>query len=164
MTRARIQVESYQPAGVPQALFLNRFRPEALRGEQLALRLAQQYRLLGSAHTPRQERWQVALSGYTYAIVAGGPEEAEIIAFHWHPERGDPDGRLVSWPHIHIGDAELRRVHLTHRRHIPSGVIAIEDVLVFLLEDLNVAPLRPDWRTIMQATRRQATQVELPPL
>ncbi len=138
VTREVLQVASYQPADTPQSLFLNGFEQARLQSGQLplALRIAQQFQLARLDDVPRSERWRVTITEYHYAVEVPEPAGDEILAFHWHPERRViADRRLVSWPHLHIGDGELRRMHLTHRKHIPTQRVAMEDVLEFIIDD-----------------------------
>jgi hypothetical protein len=36
-----------------------------------------------------------------------------------------------------------------HKLHLPTGRVSIEAVIRFLIEDLEVAPLRDDWRAVL---------------
>lgn len=74
----------------------------------------------------------------------------ELLAFHWHPQGAS----VVKTPHLHvatdlqIGDRWLASAHL------PTGQIALVDVLWLALEDFGVRPLRDDWRAVLERSRR----------
>ena len=63
-------------------------------------------------------------------------------------------------PHLH------RQYHLLSRswrafedKHLPSGRVALEDVLEMLLEELEVRPRRDDWRETLERTRAEFERV-----
>jgi len=100
-------------------------------------------------HDPRGP-WKVRTLGYAYTLdAATGPE---LLAYHWHPDQ--PEGRrLVAFPHVHvraIKDGADRRLCVAH---LPTGRIALEDVLELLLGDFKVRRLRGDWRQVLGETR-----------
>lgn len=80
---------------------------------------------------------------YAYRLDAPA---GELIAYHWHPQ-----GRsTVTSPHLHLGaGAELGFGRL-QGAHVPTGRIAIEDVLRLSIDELAVRPLRDDWRDILE--------------
>ncbi len=78
-----------------------------------------------------------------------------IIAFHWHPaERFE-----VRHPHLDRGAKEGRED--LHRTHIPTGRVALEDVIRFAIMELGVEPKRADWERVLsdaqEAYRRERT-------
>jgi hypothetical protein len=56
-------------------------------------------------------------------------------------------GDDAPWPHLHAHGA--RDTLTLHKLHLPTGRVALEAVVRFLIGDLNVAPRRSDWRTVL---------------
>jgi hypothetical protein len=97
--------------------------------------------------------YHAATTAYIYQILDSTGNE--IIAYHWHPAGAS----RVIHPHLHIssrvnpipvgrGPDELALADL----HIASGVVRLGDIVRFLIEELDIAPLRDDWRQILQRT------------
>ncbi len=56
-------------------------------------------------------------------------------------------------PHLHVG-AEIRvGERWLPKIHIPTGPIALQDLLILAIEELGVEPIRDDWRLILDQTR-----------
>ena len=92
----------------------------------------------------------VSTREYIYSIL----DEAknDLIGFHYHPELDDDP---VLYPHIHVyADADKRFAFFNlHKRHIPCGRVALEDVIEWMIVELKVKPLRDDWMDVLVATR-----------
>ena len=111
----------------------------------------QEHRVVGTGDPG--DAWRVSTAGYAYTLIL--TTDAELPAFHWHP-RGIS---AVRFPHLHIGStiiaknlaAEFPRAIAGElgNAHIPTGPIALRDVVGFLIDELGVAPLRPNWREIL---------------
>ena len=146
VTRAVVRVTGYDPGG-PYALFLNDGIPAELRGTDLSLTVAMQYRV-GRGDGERGP-WRVAPAAYEYALRTR--QDREVLAYHWHPETRE-DGRPVRFPHLHVrcGDDVGRRLR---KAHLPTGRVALEDVLRLLVAGLGARPLRPDWSATLTRTR-----------
>ncbi len=98
---------------------------------------------------------------YIYAIGdnAGDP----LLEFHWHPNKINPTTleivipskteKVIQIPHIHIY-ANNNYLKDLRKKHIPSGRVAFEDVLSFLVNDLKIVPSREDWIKILAETRK----------
>jgi hypothetical protein len=85
----------------------------------------------------------------------------ELVAFHW-----EPDGiGTVRTPHAHLSAAApiilpqrpgspvaQTKTHLA-RLHLPTGPIAVEDVVELLIRDLAAVPRRPDWQHVLDEQR-----------
>ena len=80
--------------------------------------------------TDREPRsYSVSTTKYTYAI-STTKDDKEFLSFHW-------DGKTD--PHIHIGFAAKELGALIDKKyHIPSGRVAIEQVVRFLITELGV--------------------------
>lgn len=73
-------------------------------------------------------------------------------AYHWHPEGHNPG----TAPHLHFGSG-VRAAHTgLATAHLPTGYVPAQDVIWLLIDELGVAPRRPDWREVLTTTRRLA--------
>lgn len=77
--------------------------------------------------------------GYVYTVAPVETLERELISWHYHPYAGRED------THLHLG-LEASGIGDLARMHIPSGRVAFEAVVRFLLEELLVQATREDWR------------------
>lgn len=79
-----------------------------------------------------------ASSGYRFLVDRDGRPQ-EIMAFHWTPDAPPPQRRL---PHLHVGSlvasASPFRGADFHKLHVPTGVLTLEAVLLFAVEELGV--------------------------
>lgn len=94
------------------------------------------------------------MTGYFYTFLLRNSEQ-ELLAFHWHPHIADK-----AFPHVHL-ESGLG----VHRDlvgiHVPTGEIALEDVIRFAIEDLGVRPRLTRWRSVLDQTRaRRADPAE----
>jgi hypothetical protein len=94
--------------------------------------------------------YRVKTEAYTYEI-EDEKSHHELFAFHWEPTA--PNSKITI-PHMHLGfalkDSGLR---IDNKAHMPTGRVAIEDVVSFLMLELKVAPLDPKWGQIVQEKR-----------
>lgn len=91
--------------------------------------------------------------GYAYRLCESGGRE--ILVFHWHPESVS----TVKHPHVHLSSRirpiPLEPVGLTlplAEHHIPTGPVALADVVRYLIAEAGVEPRRPDWTDILDAS------------
>ncbi len=101
---------------------------------------------------PRSDgAWKVKTVSYQYAIERKRDRQ-EVISFHWEGEESDNPT-----PHLHVGFAAHDRVlPISEKAHIPSGRVAIEDIVKFAIEELGVQPIRAKrsvWRDIVSTMR-----------
>ena len=94
--------------------------------------------------TENHGSWSASTRLYLYHVFAA---DTEIIAFHWHPGVTAFDG-----PHAHFR-------HLNHpfpmgKAHIPTGRTSLESVVRLLVDELGVAPTRPDWKAVLSRTEQ----------
>jgi hypothetical protein len=95
--------------------------------------------------------WRVSSLRYEYAIEVS-KKKHEVVAFHWE---GHNSG-AAPFAHLHLGHANVSSAPLLGpKAHIPTGRVAIEDVVYFLIEDLGVKPLKPDWKEVLARVRQQ---------
>jgi len=90
--------------------------------------------------------WKVSTKAYFYTIE--DREEREVISFQWHPGT-----EATMFPHIHLGHAAQVRHGQLQKAHIPTGRVALEDVLLFAIRELKVTPRKVDWQQIIMDTR-----------
>lgn len=86
--------------------------------------------------------WSANRSGYRYEL--HGDTGQEILAFHLHP-----DGTGFGEPHLHISSGAGNLRPEFHRAHLPTGEIALEAFLAFVIRDFGVRPLRADYAAVL---------------
>jgi hypothetical protein len=135
----------YFAADRPHALTLGDGDPVALQGsERLGLSVAQNYRLV-EFEGPRGP-WKVQTIAYFYELRRG---DHELLAYHWHPQGAS---RYTS-PHLHLGaGAEIAFAPL-HRVHLPTGRIAVEELLRIAITEFGARPRRGDWEEVLDRTQ-----------
>lgn len=74
-----------------------------------------------------------------YAVYGDASGTDELLVYHYHPE-GD-----VHAPHLHVNADVAWAPKGLRKKHLPTGRVAIEDVVQLLIEDLGVAPRRRGW-------------------
>lgn len=88
--------------------------------------------------------------GYRFHLL--DRNDQEILAYHWHPSGVSP----VTYPHLHLsgrlspivvdpGDVAIALGAL----HLPSGFVALKDIVRLLIDELRIEPQRNDWRAIV---------------
>jgi hypothetical protein len=95
--------------------------------------------------------WAMRTAAYGHVIADA--RDRELLSYHWHPEwRGQ-----TAFTHLHLGSELLAGTYRRSfgNRHLPTGRVALEDVLCALIEDLGVQPLRADWRERLGETRQR---------
>lgn len=134
----------YEVAEKPHMLaFLD--DPVPLRGaENLALSVRHDYRIVRGEGL---YRWKVQTVGYYYELQT--EFNAEIIAYHWHPESRSP----LVFPHMHIGKGSGATVKGLFERHFPTIRMSLEEFLWMLIEDFGVRHEQEDWKKILNRGR-----------
>lgn len=72
-----------------------------------------------------------------------------LVAWHYHP--GGPG---VTYPHMHL--PKVLRVDDSWgiaKSHVPTGRVAFEDIVLYLIEELHVIPARYDFSEKLRASR-----------
>jgi hypothetical protein len=138
VTSAHTTVSGYHASDVPHRLLLSDGDAMRLRAEpRLTIEVAEQYEVRQDA-----AGWLVKILGYRYAI---GYEGSELVSYHWHPGGNSP----ITRPHMHVGaniqvsDRWLGKVHL------PTGTVGLEQVVALAIVELDVEPLRDDWKRLI---------------
>jgi hypothetical protein len=118
--------------------------PVRLRGCSLLLAVSQYFRILDNLESGE---CAVRTESYTYEILDSGSGN-DLFCFHWEPHS------TVKYPHVHLGfAAKGHGLPIDNKAHIPSGRVAVEDIVTFLVSDLGVKPLKEDWADILAAER-----------
>lgn len=141
LTRAHIDVGSaYARPDVPHPLVMAGGDPVALRGErQLTLSVGEECRVVEGG----DGGWVVRTTSYFYAI--GQQRAGELFAYHWHPRgRG-----TVVHPHVHVNADARGDFGWVGKIHLPTGPVALRQVILLAIEELGVMPLRDDWRAVV---------------
>lgn len=120
--------------------------PVALRGDsRLTLSVGEHYGVVDEVGNG----WRIRVSAYFYAI--GQQRGAELITYHWHPQgRGRATG-----PHLHVNADVQVGARWLGKVHLPTGPIALQDVIVLAIEELDVMPLRDEWDQLLRETRHR---------
>jgi hypothetical protein len=90
--------------------------------------------------------WEIRAHAYMYTLGVGG---SELLAFHWHP----PGPSRVRIPHLHVGADVRVGDRWLAKAHLPTGTVALADVLGLALGELGVRSLCDDWRTVLAEAR-----------
>ena len=132
----------YHPAPSPHSLLLNNGQTVRLAGAlRFGLQLQQSY--LIEAPETRGGLWTVRVAAYVYTL--SDSDQREILNYHWHPLG---NSRIVR-PHLHLEQGALVGLSGIRGAHFPTGPVAIDVFLRFLIEELSVEPTRPDWDVIL---------------
>lgn len=146
VTNAVLDVSGgYHVTDQPHALALAGGDPVDLAGDaRLTLSVRQNYRIVESegARGP----WKVQTSAYAYRVAGPG---GEMLVYHWHPQARSTHTR----PHLHIGGGSGITSDALRRAHVPTGRIAVEELLRMLIEDLGVEPRRRDWSETLDSAQ-----------
>jgi len=82
---------------------------------------------------------------YDYEIFRPTQPTNSIFGWHWHPESRRSK---VSYPHLHVRSASEFPT-----KHLPTGRVSIEDVILFTFDELGVQPTNGDSRRIITEVR-----------
>lgn len=123
----------------------NRGQPVALRGAQRVQLDVQMEYVVVATDDPDRGPYKVSTRGYRYHILTA--DGTESFLYHWHPSGRSPHTR----PHAHIGNALLvPDAVITRKEHVPTGRVALEHVIQFLLQAYEVVPSRQDYERILE--------------
>jgi hypothetical protein len=107
-------------------------------------------------------RARVTVGAYIHTVFdAAGVRQ---FAYHYHPAGRGTD--TVRTPHLHIYAPQPAGSDYLAKVHLPTGRVAIEDVVWMLLRDMGVAPRPPHdapgrrhWTTVLEETRVTFTEL-----
>jgi hypothetical protein len=139
-----LRVNNYDRPNIVSVLSLP--DPVSLNGRpELYLSFKQQYKIM---RDPRDGPFRVSTLYYSYMVET--QDAQEVAGYHWHPEGVSP----VKFPHLHLGPAaRIGMEELRHKAHFPTGRVAFEDVVEFLVANFGVEPDRTVWQEILNKTK-----------
>lgn len=86
--------------------------------------------------------WRMTTLRYNFTLVRPNDARTTIFGWHWHPNsKRSP----ITYPHVHVPAALEFRT-----RHIPTGRVSLEDVVVFGFVELGVPPAHDNARAVVQ--------------
>lgn len=138
VTNAHVIVSGYHQADIPHRLSLAGADPVRLGAEhQLTLDVGEHYRVREGS-----DGWEVEVVAYFYAFARNNED---VIVYHWHPY-----GRSsIRRPHLHVrADLQIGERWLG-KLHLPTGFVAIEDIVTLAIRELRTEPLREDWEALI---------------
>ncbi|MEO8457469.1 MAG: hypothetical protein ABI559_06625 [Chloroflexota bacterium] len=120
--------------------------PADLSGVRLRLIVDEFFRVyeFGSGTTSRHT---FITFGYQYKLLDAGNKE--ILAYHWHPSGPSK----AKQPHLHLGSAAQVRQRDLAAAHLPTGLIALTDMVELAIEAFGAEPRTSDWRTVVAEAR-----------
>ena len=62
----------------------------------------------------------------------------------------------VTWPHLHVYDASIGPASLLSKAHLPTGRVALEDVIQLAIIEFGVQPRsrhNENWGDVLRETR-----------
>jgi hypothetical protein len=95
-------------------------------------------------------RQQMSTRRYDFTITSLAEPDKPVFGWHWHPaSRRSP----ITYPHVHVPSASQFKT-----RHIPTGRVALEDVILFGFDDLDVEPAHDQAVSILTEVRNRHKQ------
>jgi hypothetical protein len=136
----------YRDCTKVHALLLNDGRPVPLRAAtgvpRIRLGVKIQYRIVEDPGP--LSPWKVRTAAYQYAIET--EDGQEVLVYHWHPAANSP----ITFPHVHLGSIALKGDGvLDHKDHLPTGRVALQQVIRLAVADFRAKPLRRDWTDVL---------------
>jgi hypothetical protein len=80
---------------------------------------------------------------YIYALYL--PADDEFMSWHWHPSGTGGN----QWPHMHVFADHGDMGASFHKLHVPTGRVSFEQVVRFLIEELEVDTHRRKWDDVL---------------
>lgn len=87
--------------------------------------------------------WRIETLAYSQRLET--TDAREIVAYHWHPGRSS----RIMHPHMHLGAGIGADLGILDKTHIPTGRVALEDLLRFAIVEVGVEAQRSDWEEIL---------------
>lgn len=132
--------------GIEHALVPNGGEPVRLTGERdLWLSSLFRYRVMQSEG--ERGPWKVRTTTYMHTLE--DREGLEAIAWHWHPGQGS----AFDLTHLHIGRGIGADLGEVHKFHVPTGRVALEDVIGMAIREFEAEPQRLDFSRILEEGR-----------
>lgn len=145
----------------PHALTFGDGLPQKIKGANIYLAITQLYRVI-QEEDPDRGPWRVTIDQYVYTLSAirGRERSAKpetLMSYQWHPQ---PRAKF-NYPHLHLGPASGidssadAAARLTDKSHVPTGRVAVEDVIRFAITQLSVEPIRADWAQVLDEAQKR---------
>lgn len=84
-------------------------------------------------------QWHMSTRRYDYTLATRAHPDEIVFGWHWHPRSRRSH---ITYPHVHVPSASTFST-----RHIPTGRVALEEIILFGFDDLNVPPADATART-----------------
>ena len=85
--------------------------------------------------------WHAITTGYAYTLLE--PNNRAIISYHWHQTDRSP----ITFPHLHVsGQSDSLNIA---KLHLPTDVISLATIVRLAITELDIPPLRANWREIL---------------
>lgn len=143
ITKNVLQHDGYH-VGRHHALTLSGGETVLKGSKKLTLTLAQRYTVVSSPGDLGP--WKTRTMAYAYKLDA--EDGTEVFAYHWHPYVSEVS-QAETRPHVHLphdhGDGK--------RVRMPTGRVAVEDVIRLLITNFGVEPLRNDWSGVLDESQ-----------
>ncbi len=95
--------------------------------------------------------WRVQPRTYEFRLL--DQSERELLVYHWQPEPGQ---RGPDHPHVHVSAAWHARINAVttraydlDKRHLVTGHVSLAMIVRMLIEEFDIASLRPDWQRLL---------------
>jgi len=133
------------PSDTPFPLLLGDGNQIKLLGQSLFLSVQQLYVVVRAEGDLGP--WKVSIVSYAYSLE---DDAGAGLHYHWHPV-GTSE---IKSPHLHLKNSgcQIATTDLG-KFHLPTGRIALEDVLRIAINDFGVTPLKDDWREVIDSTQ-----------
>lgn len=133
-------IGEYGLNGGPYAFVVQPFK---LPGSDLYFAASMNYTIVEA----EGERGPYKVKTTAYQYVFTDEDENELLAYQWHPDS------TVRFPHIHIGSSSKIAQKTANKIHLPTGRIALEQVLRLAVEEFGVKPLKDKWGAVLKETQ-----------
>lgn len=108
----------------------------------LNLTCAQRFSIIPDPREGFEGEWKANTLAYIYTVENS---DGEMFSWHWHPFSSSARPE----PHLHVRGSAAEFGNSLHKVHIPTGRVAFEDVVRFLIADLGVKHGRRDWDSVL---------------
>lgn len=119
-------------------------RLSRVAGPPLLFSPSQRFQIVPDARYPGE--WKASTLDYIYELSIDAAEvdpgyPTDLIGWHWHPKTTPdrPD------PHVHVRASHSALGVTLGKLHLPTGRVAFEEIVTFLILELTVVPARNDW-------------------
>lgn len=138
---------SYQLDGGPYAATVTKDGRFSLPGGSLWLSVSMQYKIVEA--DGERGPYKVKTTAYRYAIEDKNCQE--VLSYDWHP-----GGINISFPHVHVhAQSSVLSITDFKKKHLPTGRVAIEQVLYLTVKEFGVRPIKKNWEKILSDAQGQ---------